>query len=437
MSQTSAGDNVIFPDFGGLAEVEEISELEFSGPVSVKSWTSEDFAKVYVRYRPRLESYARKFLRDQTEIDEVIQDAFMYLFLSQPELDSEIGVLKFLQWKTRLLCLDIIRVQGRRPLTVLDDTENYDFKLKATDSPADEYEKMFDVAIVHAALSRIPDRQREALIRAEFGEQSAAQIGQDLGVSENAVRQLLMRARRSFRTELLEQVNIAGIDISEVLSVAVRKAKEVSKNAGAMIIALLLPIAVTLGFQYVSSNSGGVSIVEPEFSSSIIPSNTPSSSPIEDPSVTPDDVETTTPSSKPSSDEGQSFANGVISRKSSVVQTSPTLIMSQYPLNADGLILTSDESNVTTALITSLEGDKVEIIISRDQAKIDIHFRFLARGSNTWIDPEFLQVERSLTSSGGLVLNATFKDSEGKVWGVTSTFASEFTSVLNARIVSI
>jgi len=42
-----------------------------------------------------------------------------------------------------------------------------------------------------------------------------------------------------------------------------------------------------------------------------------------------------------------------------------------------------------------------------------------------------------LTSSGGFVLNATFKDAEGKVWGVTSTFASEFTSVLNARIVSI
>ena len=437
MSQSSVGDNVIFPDFGGMPEVEEISELELSGPVSVKSWTSEDFAKVYVRYRPRLESYARKFLRDQTEIDEVIQDAFMYLFLSQPELDSEIGVLKFLQWKTRLLCLDIIRVQGRRPLTVLDDSENYDLNLKSVDSPADEYEKMFDVAIVHAALSRIPDRQREALIRAEFGEQSAAQIGQDLGVSENAVRQLLMRARRSFRTELLEQVNIAGIDISEVLSVAVRKAKEVSKNAGAMIIALLLPIAVTLGFQYVSSNSGGVSVVEPDTPSTIIPSITPSTSPTEDPTVTPDDAGTTTPSSKPSSDEGQSFANGVISRKSSVVQTSPTLIMSQYPLNADGLIMTSDDSNVTTALITSAEGDKVEIIITRDQATIDIRFRFLARGTNSWVEPDVLQVERSLTSSGGLVLNATYKDSEGKVWGVTATFALDFASVLNARIVSI
>jgi RNA polymerase sigma-70 factor (ECF subfamily) len=437
VSQTSAGDNVIFPDFGGVSEVEEIQDVDFGGPVSVKSWTSEDFAKVYVRYRPRLESHARKFLRDQTEIDEVIQDAFMYLFLSQPELDSEIGVLKFLQWKTRLLCLDIIRVQGRRPLTILDDTENYDLNLKSTDSPADDYEKMFDVAIVHAALSRIPDRQREALIRAEFAEQSAAQIGADLGVSENAVRQLLMRARRSFRTELLEQVNIAGIEISEVLSVAVRKAKDVSKNAGAMIIALLLPLAVTLGFQYVSSNSGGVSIVEPDTSTSIIPSITPTTSPTEDQTLTPDDENTTTPSSKPSSDESQSFADGVISRKSSVVQTSPTLIMSQYPLNADGLILTSDDSNVTTALITSLEGDKVEIIITRDQAKIDIRLRFLARGSNIWVEPGVLQIERSLTSSSGLVLNATFKDSEGKVWGVSATFAPDFTSVLNARIVSI
>ena len=268
---SKANDNVVYPDFGILPIGDDLDLLEAESAVSVSSWTSEDFAKVYVRYRPRLENYARKFLRDQSEIDEVIQDAFMYLFLSQPELDSEIGVLKFLQWKTRLLCLDIIRVQGRRPLTVLDDSENYDLNVNASESAADEYDKMFDVAIVHAALSRIPDRQREALIRAEFAEQSAAEIGAELGVSENAVRQLLMRARRSFRNESIEQVNIAGIDVSEILSVAVRKAKEISKNAGAMIVALLLPLALVLGFQYAANSQNGVSVVEPDLSPTLLP----------------------------------------------------------------------------------------------------------------------------------------------------------------------
>jgi RNA polymerase sigma factor (sigma-70 family) len=437
VSLNDVNDNVVYPDFGTLPTGEDSTLGESDNAVSVASWTSEDFAKVYVKYRPRLESYARKFLRDQSEIDEVIQDAFMYLFLSQPELDSEIGVLKFLQWKTRLLCLDIIRVQGRRPLAILDDPDNHDLDFNSTESAEDEYEKMFDVAIVHAALSRIPDRQREALIRAEFGEQSAAEIGAELGVSENASRQLLMRARRSFRNELLEQVSIAGIDVSEILSVAVRKAKEISKNAGAMIVALLLPIALVVGFQYASNSQGGVSVVEPESLPTLAPSPSESDEPSQEPSVTPNTVDKFTPNAKPSSDSGQVFKDGVISRKSKLIETSPTLILSEYPFNADGLILTSESSNLTTAIVTSLEGDKIQVEVKRDQSRIEIEFKLLARGTNTWLSVQVLDIERALTASGGLSLNAVLEDSDGKKWGVTVVFSANYTSVQNARIVVI
>ena len=439
MSQDTQNDNVLYPDFGALPD--EDSSISADTPVTVASWTSEDFAKVYVRYRPRLESYARKFLRDQSEIDEVIQDAFMYLFLSQPELDSELGVLKFLQWKTRLLCLDILRVQGRRPLTVLDDSENYDLNLDSVESAESEYDRMFDVAIVHAALSKIPDRQRIALIRAEFQEQSAAEIGAELGVSENAARQLLMRARKSFRLELLSQVNIAGLEVSEILSVAVRKAKEVSKNAGAMIVALLLPLALTLGFQYYSNNSNGVVVLEPENIPSLAPSGTPSdttdeTSPSVDNGTTPNSNDV--PNSKPSSDAGQAFNNdGVISRKSEVQTTSPTLILSDYPLNADGLVLTSDDPNKTIALLTSLEGDKVEVTVVRDQARIEIQFKMLIRGTSNWQVVEVIELDRALSSTGGLMINAVVSDSSDRSWGITINFAKDYTSVLNARIVGI
>lgn len=439
MSQDIQNDNVLYPDFGALPE-ESFSSVSET-PVTVASWTSEDFAKVYVRYRPRLESYARKFLRDKSEIDEVIQDAFMYLFLSQPELDSELGVLKFLQWKTRLLCLDILRVQGKRPLTVLDDSENYDLNLDSVESAETEYDRMFDVAIVHAALSKIPDRQRIALIRAEFQEQSAAEIGAELGVSENAARQLLMRARKSFRLELLSQVNIAGLEVSEILSVAVRKAKEVSKNAGAMIVALLLPLALTLGFQYYSNNSDGVVILEPENIPSLTPSGTPSDStdetaPSIDNGTTPDTNDV--PNSKPSSDAGQALNNdGVISRKSEVQTTSPTLILSDYPLNADGLILTSDDPNKTVALLTSLEGDKVEVTVVRDQARIEIQFKMLIRGTSDWQVVEVIELDRALSSTGGLMINAVVSDINDRSWGITINFSKDFVSVLNARIVGI
>lgn len=434
MSINQQGDNVVFHDFGGTAST------EISDPILVGSWTSEDFAKVYVKYRPRLESYARKFLRDQSEIDEVIQDAFMYLFLSQPELDSELGVLKFLQWKTRLLCLDLLRVSGRRPLTVLDDADNYDLNLDTVESAESEYDKMFDVAIVHAALSRIPDRQREALIRAEFGEQSAAQIGDELGVSENAARQLLMRARRSFRTELISEVNIAGIEVSEILSVAVRKAKEISKNAGAMIVVLILPLALALGFQYFSSTENQVNIVEQDTTPSLIPSVpdvTPDPTDSLNPDATPEGVDPATPNAKPTSDEAGALSdNGIISRKSEIKETSPTLILSSQPLNADGLVLTPENDNQSKALLTSLEGDKVEVILSRGSAFV-FDFTLFARGTSEWQSLEVYRLDRAFTANGGLIVNAILVDANGKYWGVSLTYAADFNSVENVRIVGI
>ena len=90
-------------------------------PAVLRDWTAKDFASIYVRFRPHLERHARRFLVNPSQVEEVVQDAFLYLMTSLPELDSELGVLKFLKWKVRLLCLDIIRVSSRVNQTPLDD----------------------------------------------------------------------------------------------------------------------------------------------------------------------------------------------------------------------------------------------------------------------------------------------------------------------------
>ena len=84
-----------------------LPEFKDSKPVKLKDWKAEDFASIYTRFRPHLERHAKKFLNNPSQIDEVVQDAFLYLMVSLPELDSEIGVLKFMKWKVKNLCIDI------------------------------------------------------------------------------------------------------------------------------------------------------------------------------------------------------------------------------------------------------------------------------------------------------------------------------------------
>ena len=62
-----------------------------------------------------------------------------------------------------------------------------------------------DLAVrVEAALKSLPERQRQALVLFHYEEMSQTEVGEVLGVSDEAVESLLSRARRAMRTLLKE-----------------------------------------------------------------------------------------------------------------------------------------------------------------------------------------------------------------------------------------
>jgi len=213
-------------------------------PAVLKDWSAADFASIYVRFRPHLERHARRYLVNPSQVEEVVQDAFLYLMTTLPELDSEVGVLKFLKWKTRLLCLDVIRINSRVSIAPLDDQPEI-----AANSPemSLEMERADDAAVVSLALAKLQPRHREVLIASIYEEKSTDAVAEQLGLSENATRQLLFRARSAFKKALIGEVETAGMSAGQILSVAARKAAAESGKYVAAAGAFLLVMAVSLG----------------------------------------------------------------------------------------------------------------------------------------------------------------------------------------------
>jgi RNA polymerase sigma-70 factor (ECF subfamily) len=213
-------------------------------PAVLKDWSAADFASIYVRFRPHLERHARRYLVNPSQVEEVVQDAFLYLMTTLPELDSEVGVLKFLKWKTRLLCLDVIRINSRVSIAPLDDQPEI-----AANSPemSLEMERADDAAVVSLALAKLQPRHREVLIASIYEEKSTDAVAEQLGLSENATRQLLFRARSAFKKALIGEVETAGMSAGQILSVAARKAAADSGKYVAAAGAFLLVMAVSFG----------------------------------------------------------------------------------------------------------------------------------------------------------------------------------------------
>ena len=211
-----------------------MGDLDSENGVILKDWSAQDFANIYVRFRPHLITHARKFLRDETQAEEVVQDAFLYLMTALPELDSELGVLRFLKWKTKMLCLDIIRSSQAGlnnnivplPAEIPDETQ-----------PIDSLERADDAAIIRLALAKLNPRHREALISTIYEEKSISTVATELELSPNASRQLLHRARRSFKVSLKSVLEDKGVSLESFLSG--RFAKQlgvVSSIAGAFVL---------------------------------------------------------------------------------------------------------------------------------------------------------------------------------------------------------
>jgi RNA polymerase sigma-70 factor (ECF subfamily) len=147
--------------------------------------------------------------------------------VSLPELDSEIGVLRFLKWKTRLLALDVIRASGRAHLNSIEDIPEPE---SLEPEVSTHLEQQDDAAVVKLALSKLSPRHREVLIASMYEEKATEEIAKQVGLSENATRQLIFRARAAFKKALIGDVDTTGMSASAILSVAARKAATEGKK---------------------------------------------------------------------------------------------------------------------------------------------------------------------------------------------------------------
>lgn len=213
-------------------------------PAILKDWTAAEFASIYVRFRPHLERHARRFLQNPDQVEEVVQDAFLYLMTTLPELDSELGVLKFLKWKVRLLSLDVIRLNTRASLAPLEEQPDI-----AAEVPelSQDLERADDAAVVALALAKLQPRHREVLIASLYEEKSNEVVASQMGLTENATRQLLFRARSSFKKALIGEADSQGMSASELLSLAARKAARESGRYGSAVGVVLLTLTVSFG----------------------------------------------------------------------------------------------------------------------------------------------------------------------------------------------
>ena len=226
------------------------------------SWSVADFGVFYTENAAELRAHATRILKDTNRAEEVVQDALIKFMLAAPELSSAEHALGYLHRTIENLCVDIFRLEGRRPnLVVLDDAQaEIEANWIDNEDHADVISAADDAAIIRQALALLSPAERTALVMWEMEGRTTEEIASALNIKESAVRHTLSRARASMRRILTEIVidEERGLTALDMLSTTYKRAGEIAKKSSSVALSLVLVMAAFLGFNSMTGNESNI-----------------------------------------------------------------------------------------------------------------------------------------------------------------------------------
>ncbi len=282
-----------------------------SNSEGLQAWTVSELGDFYTQHRSEFHAHAARILKDNAKAEEVLQDALIKVMLAAPELESTEHALSYVHRTIENICIDIFRIEGRRPnLVVLDDaTAEVESVWQVNADHADVVAAADDAAIVRQALAMLSPAERAALVMWEMEGRSTSEIAAELGIKESAVRHTVSRARTSLRRVLSELIvdEERGLTALDLLSTTYKKAARVAKKSSKVALSLLLVMTAFLGF---NSMSGTDSLLVHE-TPAVISSEVVETSP-----VAPTTSPTTSPSTSSTPTAKNKSVPAVVDRKS-------------------------------------------------------------------------------------------------------------------------
>jgi RNA polymerase sigma-70 factor (ECF subfamily) len=164
------------------------------------------FEELIIRYQPRVFGMARKYFRNESDAEDVVQTIFTKTF---KKLSSYKGTAPFEHWFMRIssnACYDALRRKGNRPehtiSDMLFDDESWQDRLGNIPDASDRVGLEEARDLVYTVLGQISDRARIVLTLQELEGRTIKEIAEITGWSESLVKVQAFRARKEMRASV-------------------------------------------------------------------------------------------------------------------------------------------------------------------------------------------------------------------------------------------
>ena len=161
-------------------------------------------------YTPRLLAVARRLVGNDEDARDVVQDAMLSAYRSIDKFEAHSRVSTWLHRIVVNAGLMKLRTRRRKPeesieplLPTFREDGHYRTELPAWAAASDETAERNEMQqIVREAILNLPESYREVVVLRDIEEQDTASTAAALGITPNAVKIRLHRARQALRTQL-------------------------------------------------------------------------------------------------------------------------------------------------------------------------------------------------------------------------------------------
>jgi len=181
---------------------------------AARSGDDAAFSVLLGEKEPALRRFLRRLLGTSSSEDDILQNAFLALYANLDRLEGASHLMPFLYRVTRNLAYDELRRRGRYTDEEFDEADAEPLPLRCGwASTEDAVEWTLIAAEVDAAMLRLPEVQRQALIL--YGqeglsyEQVAEATGADMGTVKSRIFYARRRLRQLLHTDTLEALGLS------------------------------------------------------------------------------------------------------------------------------------------------------------------------------------------------------------------------------------
>ena len=188
-----------------------MTEQQIQLAIAARNGDIKSFEQLYAIYCEKVYSFARMILRNETDAEDVLQEAFITAWRKLDTLETPEAFSVWIQVIAKNLCYMQLR---RKNIAILldaeQDIENFDIEDSDDFLPAVYTERSDLKERFGRIIDGLSDVQRQAIVLFYFNELSVDEISKIMECSPGTVKTRLFLARKAIKAEVEEQERKTG-----------------------------------------------------------------------------------------------------------------------------------------------------------------------------------------------------------------------------------